>query len=144
MNILKQIYKSHNFSQKCHLHWQNQYYLYMVHHFVQPHVCYAIGRLYDCALFDLVTSLVWCMFVVSWCKCSCPCRYQIGCRQQQPLTADSVLTMTEIKSRLGQLQKSIDEQSKFIEEQNRCLDEHKKVSHMVTPSIALIVMFTRL
>jgi len=34
MNILKQIYNIENFSQNCHLNWQNQYYLYTVQNFI--------------------------------------------------------------------------------------------------------------
>ena len=42
MNILKQIYKSDNFSQKYHLNRRNQYYLYIVHHFIHPNTDYVI------------------------------------------------------------------------------------------------------
>jgi len=40
LEILKQIHKSENFSQTCHLNWQNQYHLYTVHHFIHPNMHY--------------------------------------------------------------------------------------------------------
>jgi len=40
-NRLKQIYKSDNFSQKCHLNWQSQHHLYIIHH-IHPNTHYMI------------------------------------------------------------------------------------------------------